>query len=171
MPIASRTCLLSLSLLIQLLRIIISVDQERQSLELRATHRGEQTTIIDARANLELKDAAKTHGGNTKAVAAEWVGTNEAQLPFLSVKLHETQEAISGRVALALFALVDVLFPLTQTRIWPGLCGFKTIRAVLRGWWLSFRLLICSRRDLELRLFLLPRAVADVNDDIPSTAL
>jgi hypothetical protein len=39
------------------------------------------------------------------------VGTNEAQLPFPSVKLHETQEAISGRVALASFALADVLFP------------------------------------------------------------
>lgn len=92
--------------------------------------------IIDARANLELRDAAakKKRGGNTKAVAAEWVGTNEAQLPFLSVKMHETQEAISGRVALASFALVDVLFPLTQTGIWPGLCGFKTKRAVSRGW-------------------------------------
>lgn len=83
-------------------------------MKLKATRGREQTMIIDARANFELRDTApKVCGGNTKAVAAEWVGTKEARLPFLSVKMHETQEAISGRVALASFALVDVLFPLT----------------------------------------------------------
>ncbi|KAJ0134803.1 putative kinase mug58 [Fusarium oxysporum f. sp. albedinis] len=101
---------------VKMSRIQSSLCRSRKS-ELRATHRGgEQATTIDARANLKLRDAAAKTWWNTKAVAAEWVGTNEAQLPFPSVKLHETQEAISGRVALASFALADVLFPLDSNQ-------------------------------------------------------
>lgn len=58
MSVASRTCPTSLSILSQLVRFMVSVGPEDRAQSLERLVGGEQTMIIDARANLELRDAA-----------------------------------------------------------------------------------------------------------------
>ncbi|KAH7260996.1 uncharacterized protein BKA55DRAFT_560088 [Fusarium redolens] len=72
-------CLMSLSILTQLLRFTISVKSRKT--ELRATRRGEQTTITNATANPQAKRCSKSPW-NTKQLQRN--GWEQTRLSFLS---------------------------------------------------------------------------------------
>lgn len=76
---------MSPSILTQLVRFMVSVDREGRAQSLvRATRGGEQTMIIDARANLELRDAAAKNNVVGIRKPLQRNGWEQTRLSFLS---------------------------------------------------------------------------------------